>query len=215
MYKKTYNGSSKRKYKRRIYKKKKAPANRLPKVNLLPELKSSTTTLSNVGIDNNGYQVLYNGIDQGTSASTRIGNIIKMKSYNAQLQFVLNGPATIKLAIVYDKQPNGTQFALSDYLSTISSLFPPWCQRRQDTRDRFVTLKEKTMDIAPNISGQSITKELNIYGLIKKGVQGIYNGSGSTVGAINKGSLYLYLTASTATGTVTVNGSIKVKFTDD
>lgn len=203
----------KRVFKKRIYRKR-GPQRLLPRGNRRAELKSNEVNLENVSVDYNGYKSLMNGIDQGTTARTRIGNLIKMKYYNVQLNFSVSTPMTIKIALVYDKQTTGTAFPFSDYLNAISTFFYPWCQRRQDTRDRFVTLKEKIINVAPQIANVAVNRELNIYGLIRKGVECVYNGSGSTVGAINKGSLYLYITTSTNTGCV-VNGSFKVKYTDD
>lgn len=222
MPKKTYSFSKKNARPRRYrnYKKrynKSLPVNKLPRMELRPELKYNGLTYSELNATSSGFQQLLNGIDQGTDNTKRIGNIIKMHTIEINLTFSTSVASTVKISVVYDKQTNGSTFSLSDYLLNITGVFPPWCLRNLQNRNRFVTLKSYEIDLAPNVSGQAIQKSIKKFFKIPKGVAGVYTGSGDTVASISSGAVYLVITGSSPNSgtTPTFYGSTRVKFTDD
>lgn len=214
VYKKVRKPVKRRFVKRRFYKKR-GPQKFMPRMSMKPENKYNDVNISAVGIDNTGTgQFLLNGIDNGDSSRDRIGNKIRFKDVQLNLSFTVASSSQIKIAIVYDKQTNGVIFPMSDYLTAISALFPPWCTRRMDSRNRFVTLFQDTFVVTPQIASNSILKKYEKFKKFIRGVGTSYNGSGSTVGAITTGSLYLVILGSNS-GQITVSGTTRLKYTDD
>lgn len=201
--------------KKRVYKKKSSIRRRLPKVQLRPELKYIGASYATLAADYVGTGLyLLNGIDQGTSATSRVGNNIKMKSIYLKLTLSTDVTTTYYFYLVYDKQPNQTAMTINNFIDAISGNYLPYSQRNQQYKDRFVTLRSWFTDLSPNRSGATIQRTYEKYFNFSKGVPVIYTGSGSTVASISMGSVYLIVGSSSSTGPVW-SGSHRLKFTDE
>lgn len=90
----------------------------------IPEKKYKDSTAYVSSVTESGQIILLNGLLQGTSTSTRVGQKIKMKS--VYLKMLAYGPTAvatptipgvfIRTMIVWDAQPNGATFTLADLL---------------------------------------------------------------------------------------------------
>lgn len=200
---------------KRYRKKIKGPKRLLPKMQRAPELKSSSVSYDSLNIDNTGSFYLLNGIDQGTSATTRIGNKIKMATIELIMEIQASAVCNLKIALIYDKQANGTTLISSDYLTAISGLFPPWCLRNLANKTRFVTLLNSSLTLMPQISGSVAEKSFTKYIKIPRGVACLYSGSGSTISSITSGALYLYVSSNLSASVPKFWGSTRVKFSDE
>lgn len=207
-----------RRFKKRTYKRKmKGPLAKLPKEMKGPEFKYADLNYTSVGVDNAGYISLGNGIDQGTSSSTRIGNMIKVHAIELQFSATSNNPKTIKFSLFYDKQTQFTTPQPADLFTAIGGAFYPWNVRAIKNRDRFVTLYNRQYSITPQFSGQNAVKTFKHFIKIPKGVACIYSGSGSTVTSIAMGGIFLYMCSDDVFGVTNtaVSGTLRIKYTDD
>lgn len=205
----------KKKTQKRYRKKVRGPKKRLPRAQLRPELKYSGASYSSVGADYTGTGLyLLNGIDQGTTNQTRVGNNLKIKSIYLRLTLSTDVTTTYYIYLVYDKQPNKAAFTINNFIDAIGGNYLPWSQRNNEYKDRFVTLKKWMIDMNPNRASATIQRTFEKFVNIWKGVPCIYSGSGSTVGSITLGSIYLVIGTSSSTGP-TFSGTHRVKFTDD
>lgn len=215
MYKKMRNDKIKKSYKKYDKKIKSQPKSRLPKVQLRSELKYTGASYSGLAADYTGVGLyLLNGIDQGTTETTRIGNNVKMKSINLKMTLSTDVTTTYYFYLVYDKQPNQAAMTINNFINAIGGNFLPYSQRNSQYKDRFVTLRSWFQDLSPNRSGATIQKTFEKYFNFSQGVPIIYTGSGSTVASISMGSIYLIVGSSSSTGP-TWSGTHKLKYTDD
>lgn len=132
---------------------------------------------------------LLNGLALGTSASTRIGRKIVMKSlllrYRWQLAATSVGGSPCRILVVYDKQANVAAPAITDIL--FSDTFTS--ANNLSNRDRFVTLSDHLTD--PVSTGNDfavsdvIYKNLNLESLFNAGTAG-------DITDITTGSVYLF-----------------------
>lgn len=153
-------------------------------------------------LDTTGTVVLLNGMAQGATQSTRVGNKITMKSVQIRMQFI-NGTSSvapiIRWMIIYDKQTNGVLPAITDVLvlSTVTSMM------NLANRDRFVILAEETFAPAAVWSDTAATAEFMEFHkrYIKLNLDTIYNNSSTgLVGDVQTGSLLLVTLSNTASG---------------
>lgn len=169
-----------------------------------------------------GTFTLLNGIAQGSSATTRRGD--KAKFHSVQITgFVKTGTTgagnTLRYLIVWDKAANGVGPTLGDILDT--TLGYNYLQNR-DLKNayRFQILLDRSI----TLSGNSATATMNAAGykgfkayvnLSKKNLVTGYNASGTTVGEIDTGSMYLVTIGSQTTGTTATNSAaiVRVRFT--
>lgn len=96
----------------------------------IPEKKYKDTTAFVNNVNESGTIVLLNGLLQGTSTTTRVGQKIKLKS--VYLKMLAYGPTQaqqptlpaifLRTMIVWDAQPNGTTMVLSDLLEDTSAV---------------------------------------------------------------------------------------------
>lgn len=202
------------------YMKKKKRARRGPKA-LLPRMPNSeqkyiNSSIDNISITRDGTGLfLMNGVDQGTSNSTRVGNQISMTSIAIDLAVQATIATSLRISIVYDKQPNKAIWSASDLFTAISTYFYPWSQRAPLYKDRFVVLKNFFFDINPNITSTVFQKTIKKYINLPKGTPTIFAGSGADITSITGGSVYLYIASSTGSANqCNVYGSTRIRFMD-
>ena len=123
----------------------------------IPELKYIDASTVGTVIDESGNITLLNGLLTGTSATSRVGMRIQMRSVH--LKYMINGPVytnpastspmaqTVRIMLVLDMQPNGATFALSDLLEDttpgigiVSSLYMANAARFKVLYDKRVTV---------------------------------------------------------------------------
>jgi len=90
---------------------------------------------------------LLNGVASGTTAVTRIGRKIRMKSIlvraEARMNSLSTGGADIRIVIVYDKQANAALAVDTDVFAQDEFLSP----NNLSNKDRFVTIMDKYLHI--------------------------------------------------------------------
>lgn len=132
--------------------------------------------------------VLLNGVAQGTTASTRLGRRITMKSlylhWFLQVAAGTTGATPIRLLVVYDAQTNATAPAITDIVLTDEIMAP---MNLSNSR-RFKVLCDQTWDCLGTAGPQSLV--LKKYIKLNMNTE-FNNGSAGTVGDIQTGSIYI------------------------
>lgn len=152
-----------------------------------------------------------NDVVQGTTATTRIGRKILMKSINIQGVVATSTGNAARILIVYDKQSNGALPAATDVLTSNTLM----AMQNLDNRDRFIILA----DILPyeqeeNISNPSASSGFGWKRYIKCNLETIYNGTLGTIADITTGSLLIMTNINGATITGET-GMQRVRFVDE
>lgn len=160
-----------------------------------------------------GTASLLNGMIPGSTASTRIGRKVTIKSlllrYSNVLAATSTGGGQLRLLIVYDKQANATAPAITDILLADEFNSP----NNLSNRDRFVTIADLITDgvaVGDNFSEAGVIyKKLNLETLFNAGVAG-------TVGDITTGSIHFFIAQSGGIGVAAANfdGSARIRYTD-
>lgn len=181
------------------------------------ELNFVDTALSAVVLDSTGAVTLLNGMAQGTTASTRIGRKITMKSFQIQARAQANAATTMsdcRVALVYDMQSNGAAPAITDIYDSAS----PTALRNVSNSQRFRVLWVWEDAVIGNLTTPSTGKEtliVNHYRRFDLPVQ--FNaGSAGTVGDIQTGGLFLVTVGQVAPGTsaAALNGTVRIRYSD-
>lgn len=160
-----------------------------------------------------GATSLVNGIANGSSAETRIGRKVTLKSilirYSYALAATSVGGATGRLMVVYDKQSNATAPLETDILLADNFLSP----NNLSNRDRFVTLFDHITD--PISVQNNYTVSSTLYKAIN--LEENFNaGSAGTIGDITSGAIYCLMAQ---TGSITIAAPqmqirCRVRYTD-
>lgn len=178
------------------------------------ELKNIDVIGSTITVaSSSGLISLINGVAQGTTATTRLGRRIQMKSLfiRAEIRMAPTtaGASPIRYLVIYDKQTNGTAPAATDVLTT-DALYSP--MNLSNSR-RFVVIFDKVWPCLGTAGPQSITVEK----YIKLNLPVEFNtGSAGTVGDIQTGSLYTLLYQDAGLITLAPPGAFytRVRFSD-
>lgn len=156
---------------------------------------------------------LLNGTIQGTEAVNRLGRKITMTSLYLKLRFALASTTTqggfLRVAVVYDKQANGTAPSITDIYLSNNYLSP----NNLSNRDRFVKIIDK--EIGPLSAQADFAVPLEEFRKLM--LETTYNtGNAGTIGDITTGSLYLLVADSGtfATAQPTFSFQSRIKFTD-
>lgn len=153
-----------------------------------------------------------NDVVQGTTAITRIGRKILMKS------LLVQGSASVatgqlRIVIVYDRQPNGVIANATDIFTSNTLM----AAQNLDNRDRFITLADIfPFDQSENIMNPSNNND-SIVGwkrFIKMNLETIYSGNAGTIGDITTGAL-LICTSTNGGAVIGETGLQRVRFIDE
>lgn len=185
-----------------------------------PELKRNEITISAVPVYNLATIQLLNGIAQGTTAFTRVGNRISMQSVHMRYSLrqwdvsTFNNNHIWRMLIVYDRSPNGSNPAITDILASNHQL----ALQNMDNKDRFKILWDKTDTYGYFFSGGNSTGPCQAVGECYRKVKGdtVYSGSASLISDLRTGALWLvYLGSATlATNCPALDARLRVTFTD-
>lgn len=165
------------------------------------------TVVDDTSINEDGTFILLNGMAQGTSQSTRVGNKMTMTSiqcrYNVYNGTTQTNSVPVRILIIYDTQTNALAPAVNDILSDTTAARRVTSPMNLANRDRFKIIHEHTwvpghyIDPVDSIGFQDFNK---IYKKIR--LDTIFNNtSGGTVADIQTGSLYCLILADSAAGT--------------
>lgn len=158
--------------------------------------------------------ILLNGVAPGSTAETRVGRKITMKSLYIRYNWARGGPTSTggspaRILVVYDKQTNANLPQITDILLTDHYL----SQNNLSNRDRFITLfdhiTEPISDAANACVSATLFKGMNLDVMFNGGAAG-------TVGDITSGSVVVFVAQSSKIGTVTPALDIRsrIRFTD-
>lgn len=155
--------------------------------------------------------VLLNGLASGAGTNERVGRKVTIKSVSLRYIHDATGsdPASqIRIAIIYDKQPNGALPGVTDIFNLgnfISHL-------NLSNSDRFVVIMDEISDSAQSAS-------LNISGKrhVKCNLETIYGAGTNGISAINSGSLMI-LAANNSDPTIgnvtSLFYNVRIRYTD-
>lgn len=188
-----------------------------------PELKYSDLTV-NANPTNNGTVALINVVAQGSDNTDRIGRKITFKSIeydyvyqndSAALGTVAAWPdnaACAKIAVVYDKQPNGALPAWSDIFTNTGSVMAPFGLKNINNIDRFDILMTDRVVID---NASALAQRVHRY--LPVNLECRYDGTTSGIADITSGSLlFCYADDNTNnTNNSTILGRVRVLYTDD
>jgi len=190
-----------------------------------PELKFSDFGSNSVLLTNSGSTITLNDPIQGTAVTQRIGQKITVKRvavrgyvYNTVAQLntanFLGGSDVVRVAIVYDKQSNGTSASYNDvYNIGAGSSQTPISERSRDTLDRYVILAERTLVLCAT-ANTMVTFDFEI----PVDLETRYNsGNSGTVTDINMGAISLLLADfnGVASNFTTMVYQSRIAFTDE
>lgn len=184
------------------------------------ELKAVDTNTSLSAIAGNGSLQLINGIATGTDYTDRTGRKVMLKSMLGRI-FIYptlstsNSYGTVtRCLVVYDCQANGANPSVTDILNVATYDSP----MNLNNRDRFKVLYDKfvTTGAFVNVTnaltqGSPVPRMFNIYKKLNH--EEIFGGTGSTIGSIQTGSIFVLLINSVDM-TTSADAYFRVRFTD-
>lgn len=158
-------------------------------------------------MDNVGQTQLIAVVPQGAGQTQRVGRKIMWRSIQYRIQ-VISDVATVnnvaRWMIVYDRQPNKVLAQVTDILESAS----PYAFLKDENRDRFLVLKDKTVQLigSSTVLGQQTDKtayfQKGYLKLTRKQLQSIFSTLGTgAFGDITTGSLILLSIGTNAPGT--------------
>lgn len=177
-------------------------------------------TIINTVVGNAAGGILLNGLAEGSDNVNRIGRKVTMVSINVDGMFAANpielGVAvsypemsdTIRISIVYDKQPNGAAATSADVWSGSG----PYSKRNMDNIERFdVLMEDRPMICQAGPNAVSHNRYLKVSLPVR------YTGTAGAAANITTGSLLMFLVDTNSSGVQqgTYNGVVRVLFTDD
>lgn len=163
--------------------------------------------------------IVLNMMAQGTSANTRIGQRILIKSIQLKINLVRENAATttlqqVHLSLVYDRQSKGAVAAVYGDVWG-GNTFPGTDLRNADGLGRFFVIWDHVENIEGVNMGGSSSKFIEFFRKVNLPVY--YNtGNAGTVADIDTGALILMVKGSTAAGADDVDTTIsaRIRFTD-
>lgn len=156
---------------------------------------------------------LLNGLAPGSTASTRIGRKVTIKSiyirWNYNLLPTSVGGANARILVVYDRQANAAVPPITEILDTDNFI----SQNNLANRDRFVTIFDQILDCV-SVAGEymcagTLYKSLNLDVAFNAGTAG-------TIGDITSGSIYMFVAQQ---GGITIaapniDAQVRIRYTD-
>lgn len=212
--------------KKKAYKKKtarKAPISRIAN-RMIPSVNGTEykyIDVENYGviIPYTGSLVLLNGLIQGTTAISRIGNKIRMKTLDINLRiYTAQKSRLVRYMIVLDTQPKGAAPTLSNILEDLTYWVGPnvLSQRQKKSIERFVILKNKSFVINDVVTTSGQQNETLHHENLKLNI-GVDYGLANTgaIADISVNSIYLVSVSTDASTGVVMDYASRIRFTDD
>lgn len=161
-------------------------------------------------VSSTGTVFALNGVAQGLTDITRIGNKIRGKDVLCRGVFAINASATntlIRAILFCDKQYNGADPAVSDVLGSASVLAP----LNRDNTERFVILKDQLISLV--VSQDNAQKTTKWYKTIPWHMY--YSGTDATDASLQTNALCILLLSNEATNVPSFSIISRVKFYDN
>ena len=188
------------------------------------ELKTIDTGPTTTNVTSTATLTLLNGVATGTDYTNRIGRKIRMRNLYIRYWMAPEDNTcndnVVRCMIVYDNQTNGAAPNITDILNSSSVVE----QLNLNNRDRFKVLWDKLfiLGAVSNIATQAFSNGHNTYSgkkfiklPLKGAMEALFGGTGSTVGSIQTGSIYLVLLAvATAGGSANFQYTTRIRFED-
>jgi hypothetical protein len=178
------------------------------------EVKSLTTSVSQ-GCDTTGAVTLLDGMVQGTSAITRVGRQIVVRSVELSLAMHVTPTTGLdqidRFLLIYDRQSNGVAPTIQDVLESNSVFALP----NKNNALRFVILMDVVKAVNASTESDSDVVTGRVVRRCNKLVQ-FNSGNAGTVADIATGGMFL-ITMGTLDAGVTAGsliGRVRVNFTD-
>lgn len=192
---------------------------------LRPELKFKDTILSAVSLTAGSTAPFYplNLMAPGTSASTRVGQSINIKSVQLALSFDIASyegainTAQIRVVLVMDSQANGAVPAETDIFETTNNVNS---MRKIGETHRFRVLLDRKLvcnqpGLAYNgtaVESSSMHKVLKYYKKLNQKIY--YNGTSGAVADVSQSNLVLFIYSDVILPLPRVSGVCRIRFTD-
>lgn len=195
------------------------------------ERKYIDLTTTNTAVSTTAGIACLNQMTQGTSAVTRVGNKIVIKSIQCKGIFRLEqavdeavsilAPAqAARFMIILDKQPNGVIATATDIFEVNNDVFSPI---NMQYRERFVVLCDKLFALGPAAStasagvvtwGSGTQKIINWYK--KCSIPVTYGGNAGLMSDLRTNAIYIVLMGQIASGDTDTNfsGYTRIRFVD-
>lgn len=148
-----------------------------------------------------GILVLLNGVAAGTDYNQRIGRKIILKSLLHRFSLIpqvatANSSAgdIVWVMLIYDCQTNAATPAVADVLQAVTYDSPMNLNNRDRFKvltDKFITMGAYTMTASALVTGSPTPKIIKMYKRLNHEV--IFGGTGSTVGSIQTGAIFLLI----------------------
>lgn len=196
-------------------------------MNRMPELKYAVQSAPFAQVQSSAGTpliLLLNGTTQGvTNNAQRVGNKIvtkqiyyKFSASNSLTELgavaAITNATWINVAIVYDKQVNGSAPVYGDIYKVAGNASDPFSLPNLDNQDRFTILSQDTIALCsggPNAS-QPITR------FLKTRLETKYGGTGSSVANIITGAIYLVAVGCfSAAPAVSLGYSVRLLYDDE
>lgn len=175
-------------------------------------------TTTAVAVNTTGSITLLNGMARGTTALTRIGQKINIKSIEirtvnfATLSTGIN--QVHRMFIVQDKQCNGAAPTISQILASTGTFAP----RNLENRKRFRIMWDKFFVVGPTANENANVVQVGYKKFRGRGLTVDYNtGNAGTVADISTNSLHFVVFGNIAAGTTAGECSfyIRIRYTDN
>lgn len=169
----------------------------------------------NANINNAIHFELLNGMGMGTSASTRIGRQVILRSVQVrgaiQVTLTTGIRQQIRVMLVYDRQSNGVTAGITDVLnaSDVASM------KNLSNKRRFKVMMDKFILLsAADLAGEQ--QVLDFYRRLRHPVM-FNDGNAGDISDIESGALYLIMFGEVASGATDANMyfSCRVRYTED
>lgn len=151
----------------------------------------------------------FNGLSQGNSSTTRVGDKVKFKRLFIRGEVVINSAGSavvVRLMVVRDRQPNGAIFGITDLLVADSTID----LNNLKYGKRFKVYMDKKIPLS--INGNRVA-QFKKY--IPLNFETDYSlGTAGTVADISKNSLYFILMSTDNTNKPTVTYNRRLRFID-
>ncbi len=139
------------------------------------------------------------------------------RSIYLRLKFVndaVDADATlIRWGVVYDRNPRGTAFTVANLFNITTDVLGMIKLDQSIDKGRFNVLHDETVKMfTPNGGGTDIFRKI----FIKKNLETLFKSdeAGNGIGAIYKGSLYIYCMPNGNTGNVIMTYAFRMRFVD-
>lgn len=165
--------------------------------------------------NNTGDLILLNGLQKGTTNSTRMARSILIKSVNLTVEWTVHASATLgsecRVIIFIDKAPSGVAPNITDLVDTGTITVRTLAQRNLDFRKRFVILKDVLLHVSNDGPER---RHVEYYNKLK--MHTVYDASDAgTIADISNNALYAFLVSNEPTNVPTGALACRIRYLDN